>query len=103
VFVVGSGDCGQLGLGPDVLERESPKRIDYFNDKNIVMVFAGGMHNIALSASGQLFSWGCNDQMALGRSGEETEPAPVEALTDEIIVDVALGDSISTALTNKGR
>ncbi|KAI8802972.1 regulator of chromosome condensation 1/beta-lactamase-inhibitor protein II [Cladochytrium replicatum] len=103
VFGLGSGDCGQLGLGPDVLEKEKPAKIDYFANKDIVAVFAGGLHNIALSASGKLYSWGCNDQLALGRSGEETLPAPVEGLEDEVIVDVACGDSISVALTSHGQ
>ena len=56
VFVVGSGDCGQLGLGPDVLEAEKPMLIKFLNDKNIVKVFAGGLHNIALTQNGQVFS-----------------------------------------------
>lgn len=66
VFVVGSGDCGQLGLGQDVLERERLSALNYFADHQIVAVYAGGLHNIALSAGGKLFSWGCNDQKALG-------------------------------------
>lgn len=103
VFVVGSGDCGQLGLGPDVFEKEKFAPLRYFEDKQIVAVFAGGLHNIVLSADGKLYSWGCNDQLALGRSGEETEPAPVEGLGNEFIVDVACGDSISVALTREGR
>lgn len=54
VFVVGSGDCGQLGLGPDIFEKERPGKIEYFDDKNIVALFAGGMHNIALSSDGKV-------------------------------------------------
>ncbi len=38
----------------------------------------------------------------MGRSGEETEPAPVEGLDNEFIVQVACGDSISAALTKQG-
>ncbi|KAJ3091893.1 Regulator of chromosome condensation [Quaeritorhiza haematococci] len=103
VFVVGSGDCGQLGLGPDVLEKERPGKLSYFEDKKIVTVVAGGMHNMALSADGKLYSWGCNDQLALGRDGEETEPAPVSGLDDQTIVQVVCGDSVTMALTDQGR
>lgn len=67
MFVVGSGDCGQLGLGQDVLEKERPAMLHYFNDKHIVAVYAGGLHNIVLSLEGKLYSWGCNDQKALGK------------------------------------
>jgi regulator of chromosome condensation len=50
-----------------------------------------------------LYSWGCNDQCALGRSGEETEPGPVEGLDNETIISVACGDSCTAALTLEGR
>ncbi|KAJ1558132.1 Regulator of chromosome condensation, partial [Nowakowskiella sp. JEL0078] len=108
VFVVGSGECGQLGLGEDVLEKLKPAKLDKdacFGGNVIVAVFAGGMHNIALTIDGKLFSWGCNDQFALGRhtkDAEETVPMQVEGLDHEFIVDVDLGDSISVALTTTG-
>ncbi|TPX61935.1 hypothetical protein PhCBS80983_g00854 [Powellomyces hirtus] len=103
IFVVGNGDCGQLGLGEDVLERDTPAMLKYFSDKNIVKVEAGGLHNMALSKDGKLYSWGCNDQLALGRKGDETVPGPVEGLDDIQVVDVACGDSITVALTTGGR
>ncbi|KAJ2996832.1 Regulator of chromosome condensation [Globomyces sp. JEL0801] len=103
VFVVGSGDCAQLGLGPDIFEKERPAKIEYFDDLDIVYIAAGGLHTIALSLSGKLYSWGCNDQKALGRSGEESEPAPVEGLDNEFITSVACGDSVSVALTKFGQ
>ena len=102
VFVVGSGDCGQLGLGPDVLEKERPALIEFFRDKGIIMVKAGGLHNLALSKEGLVYSWGCNDQCALGRTGEETEPDLVAGLPSSII-NLACGDSCSVALTSDGR
>jgi regulator of chromosome condensation len=54
VFVVGSGDCGQLGLGPDIFEKEKPAKLSYFDDLKIVDVVAGGLHTIALSATGKV-------------------------------------------------
>ncbi|KAJ3138510.1 Regulator of chromosome condensation [Physocladia obscura] len=102
VFIVGAGDCGQLGLGADVSSAMKLKKLTYFEDKKIVSVAAGGLHNVVLSEDGKLFSWGCNDQMALGRPGEETEPAPVSGLDDIKIVQIACGDSISAALSEDG-
>jgi len=32
------------------------------------------MHTLALTAEGKLYSWGCNDDKALGRLGPENEP-----------------------------
>ena len=101
VFVVGSGDCGQLGLGQDVLEKERPALLEFFRYKEIIQVKAGGLHNLALSKSGLVYSWGCNDQCALGRGGEETEPGLVSGLPSSVI-SLACGDSCSVALTSDG-
>ncbi|KAJ3096584.1 Regulator of chromosome condensation [Phlyctochytrium planicorne] len=94
VFVVGSGDCGQLGMGPEETSKGRPKKLEYFLDKNIVDVAAGGLHNMALSSDGKLFSW--------GRSGEETVPLPVEGLDGVKIVRVVCGDSVTAALSDEG-
>jgi regulator of chromosome condensation len=50
----------------------------------------------------KLWSWGCNDQRALGRSGDEYIPALVENLEDVKIVKVACCDSVTMALSDKG-
>ena len=53
----------------------------------------------------QLYTFGCNDEGALGRDttveGTETEPALVEGL--ENIIQVTAGDSHTAALTEDGR
>ena len=33
----------------------------------MVAVRAGGMHTVALTDSGRVYTWGCNDEGALGR------------------------------------
>lgn len=69
VFCVGTGDCGQLGLGPDIMEKEKPAKIKWFDARtdedgneiekiDISRVYVGGMHNIAMSPkTGLLYSW----------------------------------------------
>ncbi|KAJ3210970.1 Regulator of chromosome condensation [Clydaea vesicula] len=103
VFVVGSGDCDQLGLGEDVREKEKFGKLAYFDDKDIVKVVAGGMHTVAISKQGKLYSWGCNDEKALGRAGEQDVPLPITALEHETIVQVCCGDNCTAALTADGR
>ncbi|KAJ2557502.1 hypothetical protein GGH95_005152, partial [Coemansia sp. RSA 1836] len=76
VFVFGNGDCGQLGLGEDMLERKKPFPVGALAGEAVVDVACGGLHTMALTAGGALWSWGCNDQQALGRSGDEFEAAP---------------------------
>ncbi|KAG0162448.1 Regulator of chromosome condensation, partial [Apophysomyces sp. BC1034] len=76
------------------------------NDMEVVDVASGGMHSIALTIRGQLWSWGCNDEGALGRVGDEDQyyvPGLVEQLEDVDIVKVACGDSISLALSAEGK
>lgn len=103
VFVFGSGDCCQLGLGEDILSRKKPTEIPFFADKNIVEISAGGLHNLALSLDGSVYSWGCNDEKALGHQQPEWSIGKVDALAHEKIIHIACGDSISAALTESGK
>ncbi|KAI8992264.1 regulator of chromosome condensation 1/beta-lactamase-inhibitor protein II [Pilobolus umbonatus] len=103
VFVFGTGDTGQLGLGDEMLERKRPMPLKVLDHESIVDIVAGGMHSVAITKEGQLWTWGCNDQRALGRSGEEYIPAKIENMENIKIVKVACGDSISMALTEEGK
>ena len=103
VIVFGSGDCGQLGLGEDLVSCPRPKRHAFFEDKEIISVSAGGLHTLALSRTGKVFSWGCNDEKALGHSAQEFTVSQVLGLDNEFIVQVTCGDSISAALSADGK
>lgn len=52
----------------------------------------GGMHTAAIAPSGAVFTWGCNDEGALGRNGVEDKPMFVNALPIRC-TDVSTGDS----------
>lgn len=52
VLVVGEGDTGQLGLGPDVMDRSKPGRVSLPAD--VIQVCAGGMHSVCLTQSGEV-------------------------------------------------
>ncbi|KAG0164964.1 hypothetical protein DFQ30_009150 [Apophysomyces sp. BC1015] len=103
VFVFGNGDTGQLGLGDEMLNRKKPMPLEVLNDKEIVDVACGGLHSIAITKDGHLWSWGCNDEGVLGRTGDEFKPGVVQQLEDVHIVKVACGDSISMALSTEGK
>ena len=49
---MGQGDVGQLGLGEDVLEKNRPAAVNGIKD--LVDVYAGGMHTVCLTANGEL-------------------------------------------------
>lgn len=101
VLVFGSGDCGQLGLDEETWEASRPTTNPFFADKNIVQVAAGGLHSLALGADGRVWSWGCNDEKALGHLAPEFTVGQVEGLPSDI-VHIACGDSISAALARDG-
>lgn len=102
VLVHGSGECEQLGLGEGVLERKKPTVIKLLVGKNIISVVSGSLHNLALTADGQVYSWGCNDDGALGRSGEENVPLPIPTFADIPIRKIAVGDCHSAFLDYSG-
>lgn len=52
VLTCGEGDVGQLGLGPDVMER---MRAGFVNIPDpVIQVCAGGMHTVCLTSKGQV-------------------------------------------------
>jgi regulator of chromosome condensation len=62
-----------LGLGDDVLQVKKPRKIPIFSlgpgfpANKIIKIACGGQHTLALSSNGVVFSWGGNDDGALGR------------------------------------
>ncbi|KAI0226353.1 hypothetical protein L0F63_002821, partial [Massospora cicadina] len=101
IYVCGTGDCAQLGKTEDVLEIKKPERLQ-IDGEQFVDICCGGMHTLALTLKGDLYSWGCNDEKALGRSGVEYVPEKVVFEDHVDIVQLAAGDSISAVLTSSG-
>ncbi|WVQ83752.1 hypothetical protein IAT38_005896 [Cryptococcus sp. DSM 104549] len=136
LFIWGTGDSGQFGLGPDELDEIArPKLHSWFEEQveegtlsrdgkpggGLETVSSGGMHTLAIDEGGRVRSWGINDNAALGRKTTdipdpanpgsiipnenlETVPMVVESLEKEGFraVQVAAGDSISVAISDKG-
>ncbi|KAM4736045.1 regulator of chromosome condensation [Anableps anableps] len=102
VLVLGQGDVGQLGLGENITERKKPALLSL--PENIVQVVAGGMHTVCLSETGHIYTFGCNDDGALGRdtSEEGSEMVPGKVVLNEKVVHVSAGDSHTAALTEDG-
>lgn len=131
VFVCGEGSSGELGLG------NSRKAIDVKRPRlnhnlsaskvGVVHIAVGGMHAAALTHDGLIYTWGVNDQGALGRDTkweksandemdiDEDEtvdlnpiectpmPIPTEHFPqDTVFTQLACGDSTTFALTDIG-
>jgi alpha-tubulin suppressor-like RCC1 family protein len=56
------------------MEASKPKVVTTLNDKRFMSVCAGGMHSLCLTTDGVVYSFGCNDDGALGRiTGDDSE------------------------------
>mmetsp|Transcript_34102 Transcript_34102/g.85402 ORF Transcript_34102/g.85402 Transcript_34102/m.85402 type:complete len:469 (-) Transcript_34102:211-1617(-) len=119
IFVMGDADCGQLGLGEDITEKLRPGPLRLEGEKKVLQVAAGGMHSVALDEDGCVWSWGVNDEGALGRetAGEVWEKyAGRTGVTGDSyvpgrvampagagrVVQLSAGDSHTVALTEEG-
>lgn len=105
VLSVGQGDTGQLGLGCDVMEASKPKVVTTLEGSPIVAVCAGGMHTLCLTRDGIVYSFGCNDDGALGRTTDDDDETYTPGKVDipGRVVMISAGDSHSAAVTSEGR
>uniref|UniRef100_A0A7S0WHD4 RCC1-like domain-containing protein n=1 Tax=Chlamydomonas leiostraca TaxID=1034604 RepID=A0A7S0WHD4_9CHLO len=115
LFVFGTNPFGALGLGEDETIKYRPTQV-VVEGTQFVQVVCGGMHTVALSTKGEVWSWGVNDEGALGRvtggtcweATPEDEKAnaalPGKAVAPEGVhfVQVAAGDGFTLALSTKG-
>ena len=79
-FVWGTGDAGQLGMGDDVMEVARPKLLNTLpNTVPVLKVVCGGMHTLAITTGGLVYSWGVNDEGALGRAASFHQCPPLSS------------------------
>ncbi|KAM0679501.1 hypothetical protein GINT2_000078 [Glugoides intestinalis] len=100
LFVFGSNLMGQLGLSDNITTTNKPIEHEFFKNKKIVRIAAGKLHALALCENNELYSWGVNDDGALGRKGVEQVPGLV-AFSYKV-VEICCGASFSAVLTDKG-
>jgi len=104
----GRGYNGQLGHG-DREDRVAPVRLGrvQFGGSPVVMVACGRTHTIAITAAGQLFSFGAGGRGQLGLDDTNDRDVPVEVGETRFggarIVYAAAGDYHSGAVTSEGR
>lgn len=97
---VGENLSNQLGLGTDVDNRKKPQLVRELPNHNIIQIAAGGMHSAVLSGDGDVYTFGCNDEFALGR--DDNEDIDKVDLPEKCI-EVTAGDSHTAALSVSGR
>nr|UZH98376.1 hypothetical protein NeseNPV-TR_ORF66 [Neodiprion sertifer nucleopolyhedrovirus] len=99
LWVCGGNIAGQLGSKIN----KSKKFIKVFDLIDIVKVCCGGLHTICLDVYGNVFTFGCNDENALGRViCDIDEHIPVKLDLPYKVIDISAGDSHSVFLYNNG-
>lgn len=123
-YTFGSGDCNQLGHGDSNMAESdgldlkdlTVKRPRLLNSlkmnvhsNGVVSLSCGGQHNAAVMYDGKVYTWGCNDEKALGRNPPsflEFLPKPVDNFNFDKrrdgIISVSTGDTQTVALSLKG-
>ncbi|OLL22852.1 Protein pim1 [Neolecta irregularis DAH-3] len=91
VYVFGTGTMAELGLGPasncQIVKRP---RLNTFLDLEkvgAVDISVGGMHSAALAFDGKIYTWGVNDQGALGRDTRWEVPPPKATVNGDADAD----------------
>ncbi|XVE62554.1 hypothetical protein DITRI_Ditri06bG0127100 [Diplodiscus trichospermus] len=91
VFTWGSNREGQLGY-TSVDTQPTPRRVSSLRSR-IVAVAAANKHTAVVSASGEVFTWGCNREGQLGygtsNSASNYTPRIVEYLKGKVFIGVA--------------
>jgi len=99
VYSWGEGEDGKLGHG-NKLPCDRPRVIESLRGKDIVDIACGGAHSAAITASGELYTWGKGRYGRLGHgdSDDQLKPKLVEALIGYCVTDVACGSGDAQTL-----
>lgn len=103
VYSWGDGDYGKLGRGGSDGSK-LPKLVERLQGVHIVKVYCGNQFSLALSATGELYSWGKGDNFRLGHPSDEHVRFPklIAGLKGKVIKEVAVGMVHVIALTEGG-
>eukprot|EP00898_Chlorokybus_atmophyticus_P008654 jgi/Chlat1/8790/Chrsp90S08135 len=104
-YTWGDGDKGRLGHG-DKEDALFPRRVDALWGEALRQVACGKRHTVALTMSGVVYSWGCNDYGQLGIGDNppvQLQPILVQGKLHGVMVGaVACGMDHTAALGDNG-
>ena len=111
VFAWGDNLYGQLGDGKTAEERTTPvavTRSGVLAGQRITSVAAGERYSVALSSTGEIYTWGVNAQGQLGDGTRTERSVPVQLTRSEAIAGVSFsaisaGQEHTLALSDDGR
>ncbi|KAJ8388266.1 hypothetical protein AAFF_G00135270 [Aldrovandia affinis] len=107
VYSWGSGAEGQLGTGACPTKNQKPRRVQVPSPIPILIfqVACGNVHSLALTAGGDVLSWGQNSHGQLGLAKavpNHSVPTPVLSLTGTPVTQVCAGGAHSLFLSLSG-
>ncbi|MEW5299230.1 MAG: hypothetical protein WDW36_002265 [Sanguina aurantia] len=112
VWAFGASGSGQLGLGSsaaDTPRQVEPRLVKALQGVRVVGLAAGVSHSLALTAGGDVLSWGCGESGQLGHGSAggkllvETEPRVIRTLNGHHIQSITAGFHSSGCIDDKGR
>ncbi|XP_042217246.1 E3 ubiquitin-protein ligase HERC2-like isoform X2 [Homarus americanus] len=105
VYATGYGAGGRLGIG-GVESVSTPTLLESIQHIVIrkVAVNSGGKHCLALTADGDVYSWGEGDDGKLGHGNKSPYDRPrlIETLQGKGVMEIACGGAHSAAITSSG-
>lgn len=104
LFAWGQNIHGQLGVGIILPSIQTPQIVEQLSGVPLAQISAGKAHSMALSISGNVYSWGRNDfgQLGLGHTDNKDLPSLIETLGNEKVEFLACGGSHTALLTKDG-
>mmetsp|Transcript_5526 Transcript_5526/g.16494 ORF Transcript_5526/g.16494 Transcript_5526/m.16494 type:complete len:423 (-) Transcript_5526:88-1356(-) len=106
LFVFGYSQYGQVGLG-DRVDVSEPSHVKILDDRQlqhcVVQVACGRYHTVALTATGEVYTWGGGKNGRLGHGDEKIRTTPSKVTGFRLPVrSVACGYHSSVAITDDG-
>nr|XP_002745648.3 E3 ISG15--protein ligase HERC5 [Callithrix jacchus] len=104
LFAWGQNLHGQLGVGRKFPSTTAPQIVEHLAGIPLAQISAGEAHSMALSMSGNIYSWGKNEfgQLGLDHTESKDSPSLIEALDNQKVEFLACGGSHTALLTQDG-
>ncbi|XP_054155256.1 RCC1 and BTB domain-containing protein 1-like [Oppia nitens] len=104
IYSWGYNNNGELGIGTTV-NSNRPNLIDGLVGKRIVDISCGYDHSLALTATGDVYSWGDNSYGQLGNGNNfdiQSVPHKVKGFDSQEVIQISCGYYHSMAITKAG-
>eukprot|EP00929_Paragymnodinium_shiwhaense_P114655 TRINITY_DN83117_c0_g1_i1.p1 TRINITY_DN83117_c0_g1~~TRINITY_DN83117_c0_g1_i1.p1 ORF type:complete len:700 (+),score=159.05 TRINITY_DN83117_c0_g1_i1:182-2281(+) len=106
VVVWGSSEHGQLGIGSLTAEDRAlpPRLVEGLRSVHVRHVVCSGHYSVAVSESGEVYTWGCGKDGQLGHGDAKDVYAPkaVRALQSKLIRHVSCAEHHCAAVSESG-